>query len=384
MEQLDIQRTGLDLVAGDEGDLVDTRLDLGEAQAVVGVPGGGKHRGLAVVLADEPHGVAVVQGRVRIGGNHLLHEEELLGHLDGDLVQAVHRVELEVLGEPVRIQDEVGEAGLVALDGDRVALVQVHDGGVILLVDHHGLDAVHRQGHERGSLPGLGVEGYGVVARNAVGERDGRAGVQFDTRRAVAERELAARGVVRRRLDERIDIGVEIAGHGIGELIGLLHPVLAARDGLQDQVFEVRTGHAHVLLLGGDAELDVLRREHGRGHAVGNVLVERDEQAARVGTVRLRTDRGVRHDRLVELELDLQGGQGNRVLEVDGEGEIGAHQGGRVAGDALRRALVGGQELRLLLLAGHQGDGRQSHIEKLFHIALNLSKWLKQRPLQAP
>ena len=130
----------------------------------------------------------------------------------------------------------------------------------------------------------------------------------------------------------------------------------------------------HVLLLGGDPELDVLGREHGRGDAVGNVLVERDEQAARIGAVRLRADRGVGHDRIVELELDLQRGQGDRVLQVHGEEEVGAHQGGRVAGDRLLRALVGGEERRFLGLAGHHGDGRQSHIEKLFHIALNLSK----------
>ena len=353
---------------------MDARLHLGEAETVVRIPGSGEHRRLAVVLTDEPHGVAVGERRIRIGGNHLLHEEELIAHLDRDLVQAVHRVELEVLGEPVRIQQEVVETGRIALDDDVVPLVQVHDGGVVLLVDHHGLDTVHGQGHERSGLPGAGVEGNLVVARDTVGERDGRGTVEFDSRGAVAEGEFASGTVIGRRLDERIDGRVEVAGHRIGAVPGLLHPVFTARDGLQEEVFEVRTGDPHVPLLGGDAELDVLGREHGRSHAVGNVLVERDEQTPLIGTVRLGTDRGVRHDRVVELELDLQRGQGDRVLQVHGEEEIGAHQGGRVAVDRLLRALVGGEERRLLRLAGHHGDGRQSHIENLFHIALNLSR----------
>ena len=375
VEQFDIQvGTSLQRGAAHEGDLVDARFDLGEAETQSRVPGSGENARLAVTVTDQPHGVAVAERRVRIGGNHLLHEEELVAHLDGDLVQAVHRVELEVLGEPVRIQREVVEAGRVALDDDRLALVQVHDGGIVLLVDHHGLGAVHGEFHERSGLPGAGVEGNLVVARDAVGERDRRGAAEVDARGAIAEGELAAGGVEGSRLDERIDGSVEIAAHRVGELAGLLHPVLAARDGLEQQILEFRTGDPHVLLLGGDTELDVLGREHGRGDAVGNVLVERDEQAARIGAVRLRADRGVRHDRIVELELDLQRGQGDRVLQVHGEEEVGAHQGGRVAGDRLLRALVGGEERRFLGLAGHHGDGRHHHIEKLFHIALNLSK----------
>ena len=375
VEQLDIQvSTGLQRGAAHEGDLVDIRLHLGEAQAQARVPGSGENARLAVTVANQPHGVAVGERSVRIGGNHLLHEEELVAHLDGDLVQAVHRVELEVLGEPVRIQREVVEAGRVALDDDRLTLVQIHDGGIVLLVDHHGLGAVHGEFHERSGLPGAGVEGNLVVARDAVGERDGRGGAQLDARGAVAEGELAAGAVEGRRLDERIDGSVEITAHRIGEVPGLLHPVLTTRNGLQEEVIKVRTGNPHFSLLGGDAELDVLGREHRRGDAVGNVLVERDEQAALIGAVRLGTDRGVRHDRVVELELDLQRGQGDRVLQVHGEEEVGPHQGGRVAGDRLLRALVSGEERRFLGLAGHHGDGRQSHIEKLFHIALNLSK----------
>ena len=381
VEQLDIQVvTGFERGAAHEGDLVDARLDLGEAQAQARVPGGGEDARLAVPVADQPHGVAVGECRVRVCGDHLLHEEELASHLDRHLVQAVHGVELEVLGEPVGIQRKVIETRRIALDDHVVALVQVHDGGIVLLVDHHGLRAVHGELHERGGRPGLSVEGNLVGARDAVGEGNRGGTIEFHAGGAVTEGELPAGPVIGGGLDERIDGSVEVAGHRVGEFFaGGFHLVLGAGDGLQGEVLEIRAGDAHVLLLGGHAELDVLRGEHGRRDAVGNVLVERDEEASLIRTIGLRTDGRVGHDRLVELELDLQGGEGDFVLEVHGEHEVRPHQRRRVAGNCLHGALVGGEELRFLLLAGHERHGRQSHIYKLFH-TISLSKLLKQRP----